>query len=259
MIDSTAFIHPQAQLGPNVQVGRNAYIDAQVEIGEGTIVKPFAMITGHTKIGKFNKIFSYASIGEEPQDISYKDEPTRLEIGDHNIFREGVTVHRGTVKGGGLTKIGNHNFFLAYSHVGHDCQIGNHNTMVNFVGLSGHVEVDDYVLLSAYSGIHQFARIGSYAMISHAAMVSQDVPPFVLVAGGDSPYTVGLNTRGLARRGFTSDEIQWLKRLYTIYYRNDLSQEAALMQIQQEILPHCVKAKMFVDFVSQSTRGILRK
>lgn len=259
MIDTTAFIHPDAKLGKNVQVGRNAYIDAHVELGEGTIVKPFAMITGHTKIGKFNQIFSYASIGEAPQDVSYQDEPTRLEIGDHNIFREGVTVHRGTVKGGGVTQIGDHNFFLAYSHVGHDCHIGNYNTMVNFVGLSGHVEIDDYVLLSAYSGIHQFTRVGSYAMISHAAMVIQDVPPFVLVAGGDSPYTVGLNVRGLERRGFSVTEIKWLKQLYKIFYRSGLSLEAACNKISTDILPHSASAQMFLDFVTQSRRGVLRK
>jgi UDP-N-acetylglucosamine acyltransferase len=259
MIDATAFVHKDAKLGKNVSVGYNAYIDAHVEIGEGTIIKPFAMITGHTKIGKFNKIFSYVSLGEAPQDVSYQDEPTRLEIGDHNIFREGVTVHRATQKGGGLTKIGDHNFFLAYSHVGHDCHIGNHNTIVNFVGLSGHVEIGDYVLLSAYSGIHQFTRIGSYAMIAHAAMVSQDVPSFILVAGGDSPHTVGLNTTGLKRRGFSETDITWLKRLYKIYYKSGLTQEAAIEAIKNDILPHCPKAEMFLDFVAGSKRGVLRK
>jgi UDP-N-acetylglucosamine acyltransferase len=259
MIDSTAFVHPNAKIAADVVIGRNAYVDAEVELGSGCVVKPFAMITGFTKLGKFNTIFPYACIGEAPQDVSYDNEPTRLEIGDHNIFREGVSVHRGTVKGGGGTKIGDHNFFLAYSHVGHDCQIGNHNTVVNFVGLSGHVLVADYVLLSAYSGIHQFSRIGSYAMIAHAAMVSQDVPPFVLVAGGDDPYTVGLNTRGLQRRGFSDDQLLWLKRLYKIYYRSQLSQAEALIRIQEEILPHCPAAQLFIDFVTTSQRGILRK
>ena len=256
---ATASIHASAKIHPSVQIGHSAFIDAHVELGEGTIVKPFAMITGHTKIGKFNTIFSYASIGEAPQDISYQGEPTRIEIGDHNVFREGVTVHCGTVKGGGLTHIGDHNFFLAYSHVGHDCVIGNHNTIVNFVGLSGHVTIGDYVLLSAYSGIHQFASVGSYAMVAHAAMVSQDVPPFVLVAGGDSPYTVGLNTRGLMRRGFSEAELRALKQLYKIYYRSDLSQAAALSRIEEEILPACPRAQLFVDFIHRSQRGILRK
>jgi UDP-N-acetylglucosamine acyltransferase len=256
---ATAFIHTSAKIHPSVHIGHSAFIDADVELGEGTIVKPFAMITGHTKIGKFNTIFSYASIGEAPQDVSYQGEPTRLEIGDHNIFREGVTVHRGTVKGGGVTQIGHHNFFLAYSHVGHDCVVGDHNTIVNFVAFSGHVSVGDFVLLSAYSGIHQFTSVGSYAMVAHAAIVTQDVPPFVLVAGGDSPYTVGLNVRGLKRRGFSEPELQALKRLYKIYYRSDLSQAAALAEIEAEILPICPRAQIFIDFVHRSQRGVLRK
>lgn len=259
MIDTTAFIHPKAKLDNNVSVGFNAYIDEHVEVGEGTIIKPFAMVTGHTTIGKFNKIFSYASIGEAPQDVSYKDEPTRLIIGDNNTFREGVTIHKGSPKAEGITRIGNHNFFLAYSHVGHDGKIGDYNTITNFVGLSGHVEINDYTLLSAYSGIHQFVRVGSYAMIAHAAMVAQDVPPFVLVAGGDSPYTVGLNTTGLKRRGFTATDIAGLKRLYKLYYRSGLSQDAALEAIRAEILPECKPAQLFLDFVMKSQRGILRK
>ena len=170
-----------------------------------------------------------------------------------------MTVHRGTVKGGGVTQIGHHNFFLAYSHVGHDCVVGDHNTIVNFVAFSGHVSVGDFVLLSAYSGIHQFTSVGSYAMVAHAAIVTQDVPPFVLVAGGDSPYTVGLNVRGLKRRGFSEPELQALKRLYKIYYRSDLSQAAALAEIEAEILPICPRAQIFIDFVHRSQRGVLRK
>lgn len=259
MIDSSAYVHPSAKLEPNVVIGRNAFIDADVELGEGTVVRPFAMVTGGARLGKFNQVFPYACIGEAPQDFSYKGESTRVEAGDYNVFRENVTVHRGTAKGDGITRIGHRNYFMASSHIGHDCRIGDDNILVNYIGLPGFVELDHHINISAYSGIHQNVRIGAYSMISQGAMVAQDVPPFLMVVGGDITSAIGLNLRGLQRNGFSENDTLWLKRLYRIYYRSGLNQEAAISKIKSDILPHCAHAQLFLDFLTQSQRGILRK
>ncbi len=259
MIDPTAFVHPRAKIGKGTTIGRHAYIGAEVEIGEDCEVRPYATILGPTVLGDRNRVFQYATLGDEPQDVGYKGEPTRLVIGHDNVFRENVTVHRGTVKGRSLTEIGNHNYLMVYAHVAHDCKLGNHITMVNYAGLSGHIDVEDHVIIGGYSGGHQFVRIGAYTFLSHACLIVQDAPPFMLVAGGgEHPRVCGLNSRGLQRNGFTPEEIMALKKLYKIYYRSTLSQVDALAKIQDEIVPLCPRAQQFCDFVAASQRGVMR-
>lgn len=238
-------------------IDERSYIGNEVIFGEGCEVHPFATVVGHTTCGKRNRIFQYASIGAEPQDHAYQNEPTQVRIGDDNLFREGVTIHRGTIKGGGVTEIGHHNFFMAYSHVAHDCRIGHYNIFTNFCGLSGHVEIGNHVIVSGYCGIHQFARVGDYAFLSHACLISKDVPPFMMVIGAD-PKVIGINSRGLQRQGFSPEEISALKRLYKLYYKTTLSQAQALDAIEQEVLPMCSKAQLFLDFVKDSKRGVMR-
>ena len=259
MIDSTAFVHSSAKIGEGTTIGRHAYVGADVEIGRDCEIRPYATILGPTILGDRNRVFQNATLGDEPQDLGYKGEPTRLIIGDDNVFRESVTVHRGTVKGRGLTEIGHHNYLMVYSHVAHDCKLGNHITMVNYAGLSGHIDVEDRVIIGGYSGGHQFVRIGAYTFLSHACLIVLDAPPFMMVAGGgEHPRVCGLNTRGLQRNGFSADEIMALKKLYKIYYRSTCTQRDALAQIEAEIVPVCSRAQQFCDFVQASRRGVMR-
>ncbi|MCX7122404.1 MAG: acyl-ACP--UDP-N-acetylglucosamine O-acyltransferase [Gammaproteobacteria bacterium] len=259
MIDPTAFVHPSAEVGRGSKIGRHAYIGADVRIGEDCEIRPYATILGPTVLGDRNRVFQYATLGDEPQDISYQGEPTRLLIGHDNVFRENVTVHRGTLKGGGLTTIGSHNYLMVYSHVAHDCILGDHIMMVNYAGLSGHIEVADHVTIGGYCGGHHFVRIGAYAFLSHACLIVQDAPPFMMVTGGgEHPRVCGINSRGLQRNGFSSEEIIALKKLYKLYYRSTLSQAEALAQIQSEVVPICLPAQQFCDFISGSRRGVMR-
>ncbi len=251
-----AIIHPSARIAPNVTIGPGTIIGADVEIGEGTWIGPHVVIQGPTVIGKNNKIFQFASVGDEPQDITYKGEPTSLVIGDHNIIREFCMISRGTVKGGGLTKIGNHNFFMAYSHIGHDCMVGNYVTLVNYSALSGHVVVDDYASIGAYAAIHQFCLIGAYAFIARATYVSKDVLPYVMIAG-HLTSACGINTVGLKRRGFSSAAVDILRRAYKIIFRKGLTVQQAMAELEI-LLPECPEVQPLIDALNQSTRGIVR-
>lgn len=256
MISEHAIIHPSAQLAEGVTVGPGTIIGEGVEIGEGSSIGPQAVILGPTKIGKRNKIFQFSSIGDEPQDITYKGEPTCLEIGDDNIIREFCMISRGTVKGGGLTRLGNHNFLMAYTHVGHDCMVGNHVVMVNYSALSGHVEVHDYANIGAYAAIHQFCRVGAYAFVARATYVTKDVLPYLMIAG-HSTSACGINTVGLRRGGFSSAAIDCLRRAYKIIFRKGLTVQQAIAELEPfqseypEVLP-------LIDALNQSTRGIVR-
>ncbi len=217
------------------------------------------MIQGPTKIGRFNKIYQFASVGNDPQDINYQGEPTRLEIGDHNVIREYGMMSRGTLKGGALTKIGDHNYFMAYTHVGHDCVIGNHTIMVNYAALSGHVTVHDYATIGGYAAVHQFCHVGAYAFIARATYVTKDVLPYLMVIGTDASdaKTCGLNTIGLKRRGFTATQVNLLKRAYKIIFRQNLTVQQAideLVILQEE----CAEISAFVDMLRDSERGIVR-
>ena len=256
MINEHAIIHPSAKLAKGVTVGPGTIIGADVEIGEGTWVGPHVVIQGPTVIGKNNKIFQFASVGDEPQDITYQGEPTRLEIGDNNIIREFCMISRGTVKGGGLTRLGNNNFFMAYTHIGHDCMVGNHVIMVNYSALSGHVIVDDYVNIGAYAAVHQFCRIGMYSFIARATYVTKDVLPYVMIAG-HTTSAYGINTVGLRRRGFSSAAIDCLRRAYKIVFRKGFTVQQAVAEL--EILQKdCPEVLLMIDALNQATRGIVR-
>lgn len=256
MIDERAMIHPSAKLAENVTVGPGTIIGADVEIGEGTWIGPHVVIEGPTTIGKNNKIFQFASVGDAPQDVTYNGEPTRLEIGDNNIIREYCMISRGTVKGGGLTRIGHHNFLMAYSHVGHDCFLGHHIIMVNYSALSGHVVVGDYANIGGYAAVHQFCHVGAYSFIARATYVTKDVVPYVMIAG-HATSACGINTVGLRRRGFSSSAIDHLRRAYKIIFRKGLTVQQAVAELEM-MQADCPEVVLLIDALNQSTRGIVR-
>ena len=256
MRHATALIHPNAKLAENVEVGAYSIIGEHVEIGAGTVIGPHVVINGHTRIGQHNRIFQFCSLGEIPQDKKYKNEPTRLKIGDNNTIREFCTFNLGTVQDAGVTRIGNDNWIMAYVHIAHDCQIGSHTIMANGVTLGGHVHVQDWVFLGGLSGIHQFVRIGAHAMTGFQTRLSQDVPPFVTAA--DNPAVAhGINSEGLKRRGFSSESIMAIKRAYKTLYKSGLSFEEAKAAIRSQAMEHS-ELQLLVDFLATSERGIVR-
>jgi len=220
MIHPTAIVDPAARIGAGVGVGAYSVIGAGVEIGDGTTVGPHVVIEGITRIGRDNRIFQFASIGAAPQDKKFRDEPSELVIGDRNHIREFVTLNRGTGGGGGSTRIGDDNWFLAYSHVAHDCRVGNQCVFSNNATLAGHVDVDDHVIISGFAGVHQFCRIGAHAFIGMGVMLSGDVPPFLMVAADADTQgrPRGINGEGLKRRGFDAERIAAIKRAYRTIY-----------------------------------------
>lgn len=255
-IDSRASIDPTAKIGKNVEIGPWTYIGANVEIGEGTWIAPHVVINGPTKIGKNNKIFQFASVGEDSQDISCHSKTTRLEIGDNNVIRESCTIHRGTTKDKGVTKIGDNNLFMAYSHIAHDCMVGNRIIFSNNASLAGHVTVHDNATIGAFSAIHQFCVIGSYSFLARAAMIPQDVPPYINVIGGEAePH--GVNVVGLQRKGFSEEAIRAIKEGYKIIYRQGLSLEEAIVKLKALGKEH-PEVLAYVDFIEVSKRGIVR-
>lgn len=257
MIHPTAIIDAGAKLHASVEVGPYSIIGPKVSIDEGTVVGPHVVITGRTEIGKNNEFYQFSSIGEASQDKKYQGEDTALMIGDDNVFRECVTVHRGTVQGGGVTRIANDNLFMANSHVAHDCVLGSHNILANSAALAGHVLMGDYVIMSGMCGVHQFCHVGSHAFISTASIVLKDVPPFVMVTGGSDPTVCGLNVTGLKRRGFTPETIQALQRAYKVIYRQGLRVEEAV-KVLQDMEKNCPEIKLLTEFLRSSERGIIR-
>ena len=255
-IHPTAIVDPKARLHSSVEVGPYAVIGPKVKIGEGTTIGPHAVIVGDTAIGARNRIFQFASVGAEPQDLKYAGEDTRLEIGDENLIREFTTLHIGTTGGGGVTRIGNKNLFMAYSHVAHDCQVGNGCVLANSVALAGHVEIGDFVVIGGLAGIHQFSRIGRHAFIAAGAVVVMDVPPYC-TAQGDRAELVGLNSVGLTRHGYTEEQIRRIKESYQLLFRSKLGLNEALSRIKAEFGNHAEIA-FFLDFVCSSKRGITR-
>lgn len=249
-------IHPSAILGEGVTVGPGTVIGADVEIGDGTWIGPHVVIQGPTKIGKSNKIFQFASVGDEPQDTTYQGEKTSLEIGDFNVIREFCMLSRGTLKGGGITKIGHQNFLMAYSHIGHDCIVGNHVIMINYSALSGHVEINDYAIIGAYAAIHQFCHVGAYAFIARATYVTKDVLPYVMIAGSTTSAW-GINTVGLKRRGFSSEAIDCLRRAYKIIFRKGLTVQEAIIELEV-LKTECTEVEVLIDALLKSKRGIVR-
>jgi UDP-N-acetylglucosamine acyltransferase len=256
VIDPKAVVSPQAELAPDVTVGPFTVIGPNVQIGAGTVIGPHAVINGPTTIGEGNKIFQFASIGDAPQDKKYNGEPTRLEIGDRNIFRENCTVNRGTTHDKGVTRIGSDNLFMAYSHVGHDCQVGNKTTFANCAALGGHVEVGDWVSLGGLTAVHQYVKIGPHAFLAGGAIVQRDIPPYVMVAGNPAvPHMV--NAEGLKRRGFTEQQIRNIREAYRILYRMDLKLADAMEKLR-DLGKTQPEVQLFADFIASSTRSIVR-
>ncbi len=256
MIDARAIISPKAQLAADVTVGPFSIIGPDVQIGAGTIVGPHVVINGPTVIGADNHIFQFASIGDAPQDKKYKGEPTRLEIGDRNVFRENCTVNRGTTHDKGVTRIADDNLFMAYSHVAHDCQVGSKTVFANCASLAGHVEIGDWVILGGLTAVHQFVKIGAHAFLAGGAIVQRDVPPYIMVAGNPAlPHAV--NSEGLKRRGFSEQQVRNVRDAYRILYRSELKLAEAMekLRVFGESQP---EVRSFHDFIAASTRSIVR-
>jgi UDP-N-acetylglucosamine acyltransferase len=255
-IDPRAVVSPDAQIAADVEIGPFAVIGPHVTIGPRCWIGPHAVVNGPTVLGADNKVFQFASIGEASQDMKYKGEPTRLLVGDRNTFREYVSVHRGTVTGIGETRIGNDNLILAYSHIAHDCVLGNHIILSNVVNLAGHVELGDWVIMGGFAGAHQFCRIGAHAFIGNNTSVIQDIPPYVLATGHPAePRSV--NIEGLKRRGFSEEQVRTIRNAYRLLYRSELRLEDALGQLRTMAAEHDLLG-VFVDFISSSTRGLAR-
>ncbi|SFF99572.1 acyl-ACP--UDP-N-acetylglucosamine O-acyltransferase [Neptunomonas qingdaonensis] len=256
MIDPRAIIDPKAILADNVEVGPWSYIGPDVIIGEGTSIASHVVIKGATSIGSDNRIFQFSSIGEDCQDKKYAGELTYLEVGDSNVFREGCTIHRGTVQDNSLTKIGSHNLFMAYAHVAHDCIVGDHVIMANNSAIAGHVNLGSHTILGGFTAVHQFCRIGSHVMCGAGTVVLKDVPDYVMATGNPAqPH--GINAEGLKRRGFTPEMVRQIKQAYKIIYRQKLTVDQALQRLSEmaldtaEILP-------LIYSLQSSSRGVIR-
>jgi UDP-N-acetylglucosamine acyltransferase len=252
-IHPTAIVHPDARVGEGTTIGPYATIGAQVSIGRDCRIGASAVIDGWTEIGDANEIFPMASVGLIPQDLKFGGEKTRLIIGNRNVIREFATIHRGTAGGGGLTRIGDHNLFMAYAHVAHDCQVGNETIFGNGATLAGHVVVEDYANVGAFSGVHQFCRVGSHAFIGGYSVVTKDALPFAKTVGNRARI-YGLNTIGLVRRKFSPDAIAKLRRAYRYLLHSNTSR--ALAQIEQDPTLHCPEVQYVVDFIRTSKRGV---
>jgi len=250
-IHPTALIAPSAHIDSDVEIGAYAVVGDNVVIGKGCRIGPHAVIEGPTTIGADNQIFQFASIGAAPQDLKYKGEPTRLEIGERNVFRENCTVNRGTTEDQLVTRIGSDNLFMTGSHVGHDCVIGSHCVFANYGTLGGHVHIGDWVHLGGFAGVHQFCKVGAHAFIANNTAVTRDVPPFILAVGRPAePHSV--NAEGLKRRGFTPEQVRNIREAYRVLYRSGMKLVEAIeeltrrLQTQPELGP-------FVDFLNDST------
>ncbi len=257
MIDATARIDPSAELSAGVSVGAWSVIGADVRIGENTEIGSHVLIEGPTSIGRDNRVFPYCSVGLEPQDKKFSaDSESRLQIGDRNTLREYCSVNRGTPHGGGVTRIGNDNWIMAYCHIAHDCQIADNVIFANNATLAGHVEIADYAILGGFTGVHQFCRIGESSFTAIAAIVVKDVPPYMIV-DGNTARARAINREGLRRRGFSAVTIERLKRAYKILYLQGLTLEQALQKLDGEV-ETSPEISALVEFVRTSSRGIVR-
>lgn len=254
-IHPTAQVHPQAQLGVQVNIGPYAIIEDQVRIGDGSIIDAAAQIKCFTTLGAHNHVHSMACVGGEPQDLKFRGEQSWLEIGDGNKIREFSTIHRGTEGGGGCTKVGSNNLIMAYAHIAHDCHLGNNNVLANAATLAGHVRVGDEVVVGGLSAVHQFVTIGDHAFIGGKTGVAQDVPPFML-AVGERATLRGLNLIGLRRHGFTSEEIHALKSAYKLIWRSNQERNEVIQQVETE-LGHFSQVMKLLDFIRSSKRGTI--
>lgn len=255
-IHPTAIIAPDAELAEGVEIGPYTVIGPDVHIGKDTIISPHVVIEAHTDIGEGCRIFQFASIGVQPQDLKFRGEATRVVIGNYNTIREFVTIHRATMSDIGVTIMGDHNLIMAYCHIAHNCKLGHHIIMVNAANLAGHIHVEDYAIIGGLTGVHQFTRIGAHCIIGGASAISKDVAPYLLVSGNRAK-THGLNLIGLKRRGFKEDTIRSLKEAYRLIFRSALLLHTALEKVRSEV-EDCPEVRHFVEFIEQSKRGICR-
>lgn len=253
----TAIIHPQARIACTATIGPYSVIGENVEIGDDCEIMSHVVLSGPTQIGKKNRIFPWASIGLEPQDLKYHGEPTRLEIGEGNIFREFVTVHRGTAEGGGVTRIGNHNLLMAYVHIAHDCVLHNHIIMANGASLAGHVEIGEHATVGAFCGIHQFCRIGAYCFLGSYTIVNKDILPYSKTTAPRPMEVLGPNKLGLERRGIPRQDVAELEKAFRLLSRSKLNTTQALAAIEaQGLASQHVRA--LVEFIRTSARGVVK-
>jgi UDP-N-acetylglucosamine acyltransferase len=255
-IHPSAQIDPSARLGANVRIGAFSVIGADVEIGDGTEIGSHVVVEGPTRIGRENRVFSFSSLGAAPQDKKYRDEPTRLEIGDRNTIREFVTINRGTTQDAGVTRIGDDNWIMAYVHMAHDCIVGNNTIFANAASLAGHVRVDDFVILGGFTLVHQFCQIGAHAFTSMGSIINRDVPPYVTVAGNFAEPR-GINTEGLKRRGFNSERITAIRRAYKTLYMSGLPLADARAQLASAA-HQAPDVQLLLDFIARSERSLIR-
>jgi len=256
LIHSTAIIDASAQIDESVAIGPYTIIGANVRIGAGSSIGPHVVISGTTTIGRDNRIFQFASIGEDPQDKKYHGETTRLEIGDRNVIREYCTIHRGTMQDKEVTRIGDDNLLMAYTHVAHDCHVGNHVIMANAASLAGHVSVEDHSILGGFSLVHQFCRVGQYAFSAMGSVISRDIPPYVMV-GGRPTKPHGINTVGLERQGFSGEAIRQIRKAYKILYKSGLKLEDAIRMLE-EMTAETPELDCMGQFLRATGRSIIR-
>ncbi|HTR25432.1 MAG TPA: acyl-ACP--UDP-N-acetylglucosamine O-acyltransferase [Terriglobales bacterium] len=256
-IHPTAIVDPKSKVHPSCKIGPYCVIGPDVELGEGCDLVSHVAIQGPTKIGADNSFFPFASIGMAPQDISYKGEPTRLEIGDHNEIREYVTINRATAKGEGVTRVGSHNLIMAYTHIAHDCQVGNHIIMANAATLGGHVTVEDWATVGALCPVHHFVRIGTHAFIGGGTTITQDVLPFSKTSAERGTHAYGLNAVGLERRGFTKERIRKIHHAYRVLLASKLNTSQALERLKVEA-DHGEDVDLLIRFIEASERGVIK-
>jgi UDP-N-acetylglucosamine acyltransferase len=256
VIHPTAVIDPSAKIADTVEVGAYSIIGADVEIGDNTWIGPHVVIQGPCKIGSENKLFQFSSIGEVPQDKKFHGEVSHLEIGDRNTIREFATINRGTEDGGGLTKIGNDNWLMAYIHVAHDCQVGDNTIFANNASLAGHAIIQDYAILGGFTLVHQFCKIGQHAFCGMGSAISKDVPPYTMVNGSPA-HAHGLNSEGIKRKGFSKEAMKALRDAYKIIYRSNNTIEVAKLELKP-LAEKFPEVQNMLNFIEQSERGILR-
>ena len=256
MIHQTAIVDENSKIADDVEIGPYTVIGADVEIGSGSRIGPHVVINGPTKIGKNNRIFQFASVGEDPQDLKFSGEKSYLEIGDNNTVREFVTISRGTADGGGATRIGNDNLLMAYVHIAHDCQIGNHIIFANSASCAGHVEVGDHAILGGFTLVHQFSKIGTHCFTSMGSIINQDVPPYIIVASNYGKAS-GINKVGLKRHGYNDETIRAIVNAYKLIIRSRRPREE-VMKEAEKLINKYPEVKLMADFIKQSERGIIR-
>ena len=257
-IDPRSIISPSAKLGNGVRIGPFAVVGDEVELGDGCVLEPHAVVRGPAKLGRDNHVFSFAVLGGDPQDYTYTGQRVHLEVGDSNSFREFCTVNRGTIKGGGVTRVGSNNLLMSYAHVGHDCVIGNRVTLINGAQLAGHIQVEDYATISSFCLLHQFSRVGRYSYIGAGTVITQDVPPFSLIVSSRETRCFGINRVGLERQGFAPERIQAIEKAFRLLLRSKLNTTQAVEKMRGTLADSADVIKL-IEFIESTTdRGLTK-